>query len=181
MASYEASQAALQLEIAKQYPDVNLGSGYEYDLGENKWSLSLGVDLPIFNHNEGPIAEAAAARATAGAQVLAVQAHIIAQIDAATAARDAAAGLLDDLIREDAELQKHLDQVGAQMNAGAGDQLDLLMAQIDLGANQLARIDAQAQAAAASGQLEDALQVPLANLPAVQNDPRPPSSSSTKP
>jgi outer membrane protein TolC len=110
-----------------------------------------------------------------------VQAHIIAQIDAATAARDAAAGLLDDLIREDAELQKHLDQVGAQMNAGAGDQLDLLMAQIDLGANQLARIDAQAQAAAASGQLEDALQVPLANLPAVQNDPRPPSSSSTKP
>ncbi len=181
VASYEASQAALQLEIAKQYPDVNLGSGYEYDLGENKWSLSLGVDLPVFNHNEGPIAEAAAARATAAAQVLAVQSHIIAQIDAASAAATAATGLLEDLGNVDVELHKHLDQVGAQMSAGAGDQLDLLTAQIDLGASQLARIDAQAQAAAASGQLEDALQIPLANFPAVQNDPRPPILTPTKP
>ena len=181
VANYEASQSALQLEIAKQYPDVHLGSGYQYDLGENKWSLSIGVDLPIFNQNQGPIAEAAAARQTAAAQVLAVQAHIIAQIDSAAAANAAAAGLLDDLSKESAELHKHLDQLDSQISAGAGDPIDKLLAQVDLSASNLAMIDAQAQAAAASGQLEDALQVPFANLPALQSDPRAPTSTPTQP
>jgi outer membrane protein TolC len=181
MANYEASQSALQLEIAKQYPDIHLGSGYQYDLGENKWSLSFGVDLPIFNQNQGPIAEAAAARQTAAAQIIAVQAHVIAQIDAAAAANAAAAGLMEDLGRQNAEMQKRLEQVNSQISAGAGDPLDQLTAQIDLSAGNLALMDAQAQAAAASGQLEDALQVPLANLPAVQNDPRAPTAKSASP
>jgi outer membrane protein TolC len=181
VANYEASQSALQLEIAKQYPDIHLGSGYQYDLGEDKWSLSIGVDLPIFNHNEGPIAEASAARETAAAQVLAAQARVIAQIDSAAAANDAAAGLVGDLGRVNTELQKHLDQVNSQIDAGAGDSLDQLTAQIDLGASNLALIDAQAQAATATGQLEDALQVPLANLPAVQNAPRSATSITQQP
>ncbi len=173
LASYQASQAALQLEIAKQYPDLHIGSGYLYDLGENKWNLSLGIDLPIFNHNEGPIAEAEAARQQAAAQLLATQARIIAQIDSAAAANAAAVGLLQDLPRLAAELQQHLARVSAQIEAGAGDQLDYQTAQVDLDASQLALLDAQTQAAVAAGQLEDALQVPFANLPAVQNSPRP--------
>lgn len=172
LASYEASQAALQLEIAKQYPDLHIGSGYLYDLGENKWNLSLGIELPIFNHNQGPIAEAEAARKEAAAQVLATQARIIAQIDSAAAAHAAALGALQDLPKVTAELQQHLDRVHAQISAGAGDQLDYQTALLDLGASQLALLDAQTQAAAAAGQLEDALQVPFANLPAVQTDPQ---------
>jgi len=176
LATYQASQAALQLEIAKQYPDVHLGSGYLYDLGENKWDLSLGVELPIFNHNEGPVAEAAAARQEAGAQLLATQARIIAQIDAAAAASAAATGAVDDLQKANAELQQHLDRVRAQTEAGAADQLDNQTALLDLDASQLALLDAQTQAASAAGQLEDALQVPFANLTAVQNDPHSPAT-----
>jgi outer membrane protein TolC len=176
LATYQASQAALQLEIAKQYPDLHIGSGYLYDLGENKWNLSLGIELPIFNHNQGPIAEAEAARQEAAAQVLATQARIIAQIDSAAAANDAALGLVQDFPKVTAELQQHLDRVQAQVSAGAGDQLDYQTALLDLGASQLALLDAQAQAAVASGQLEDALQVPFANLPAVQNDPHTPAT-----
>src|SRR5205807_5738299 len=33
LADYAASQSALQLEIAKQYPDVHLSPGYEFDQG----------------------------------------------------------------------------------------------------------------------------------------------------
>ena len=45
LADYAASQSALQLEIAKQYPDIRLGPGYEYDQGLHKWGLAVGTDV----------------------------------------------------------------------------------------------------------------------------------------
>jgi broad specificity phosphatase PhoE len=30
-------------EIAKQYPDIHLGPGYQYDQGVNKWTLGFSV------------------------------------------------------------------------------------------------------------------------------------------
>ncbi len=63
LAEYAASQSALQLEIAKQYPDVHLQPGYQFDQGDSKWSLGLTVELPVLNQNQGPIAEAKARRA----------------------------------------------------------------------------------------------------------------------
>src|SRR5262249_22495912 len=62
LAEYAGSQSALQLEIAKQYPDVHLQPGYEFDQGDSKWSLGLTVELPVLNQNQGPIAEAKARR-----------------------------------------------------------------------------------------------------------------------
>jgi len=73
LAEYAASQSALQLEIARQYPDVHLGTGYQWDQEENKWSLGLTVELPLLNRNEGPIAEAKAARLQAAARLEALQ------------------------------------------------------------------------------------------------------------
>jgi len=175
LASYQASQSALQLEIAKQYPDLHVGSGYLYDLGENKWNLSLGIDIPLFNHNQGPIAEAQAARELAAAQFIAVQAHVITQIDSANAVAQAAAGQLEDLRKVDTELHKHLDSMHAQTDAGAADRLDYQTALLDASASELALLDAQSQLASAIGQLEDALQVPFANLPALENDPHAPT------
>src|SRR5262249_40677983 len=35
LAEYAASQSALQLEVAKQYPDVHLQPGYEFDQGDS--------------------------------------------------------------------------------------------------------------------------------------------------
>ncbi|MCL5279148.1 MAG: TolC family protein [Planctomycetes bacterium] len=90
LADYAASQSALQLEIARQYPDIRLGPGYEYDQGLHKWGLAVGTDfLPVFNRNQGPIAEAQAKRAEAAARFLALQAQGISEIDRALAARAA--------------------------------------------------------------------------------------------
>src|SRR5262249_30723508 len=47
LADYAAAQATLQLEIAKQYPDVHFSPGYQFDQGDNKWSLGITFDLPI--------------------------------------------------------------------------------------------------------------------------------------
>ena len=66
LAEYAASQSALQLEIANQYPDVHLGPGYGWNTGnagDNEWTLGVTLDLPVLNHNQGPVAEAKAKRA----------------------------------------------------------------------------------------------------------------------
>jgi len=83
LATYQATQHALQLEIAKQYPDVHLSPGYTYDQGENKWELGLSLSLPIFNQNQGAIANAKAQRDEQAARFIALQASISAEIDSA--------------------------------------------------------------------------------------------------
>lgn len=88
LAQYAASQAALQLEIANQYPDIHLGPGYAYNagsVGDNQWQLGLSLTLPVLNHNQGPVAEARANRAAAAAHFLKVQAGAVADIDGALA------------------------------------------------------------------------------------------------
>src|SRR5581483_684486 len=52
LADYAASEAALQTEIAKQYPDVHFNPGYQYDQGNNKWSIGITFELPILNQNQ---------------------------------------------------------------------------------------------------------------------------------
>ncbi|MGH7939476.1 MAG: TolC family protein, partial [Limisphaerales bacterium] len=59
LADYAASQSALQLEIANQYPDLSLGPGYGWNTGsagDNEWDLGVTLTLPILNQNQGPIA-----------------------------------------------------------------------------------------------------------------------------
>ncbi len=164
LATYQASQATLQLEIAKQWPDVHVGSGYLYDLGENKWDLTIGVELPVINMNEGPIAEATASRRAAAAQLIALQARVIGEIDTAAAAAAAANATVASLRQVSGELQQHLDRMRAQLDAGEADQLDYQTSVLDLNTGAVALIEAQARAATATGQLEDAFQVPFADL-----------------
>ena len=62
------------LELARQYPDLHVGTGYTFDQGQNKWALGLSIDLPLLDQNQGPIAEAEAARDEAAARFVAIQA-----------------------------------------------------------------------------------------------------------
>lgn len=166
LAAYEASQAALQLEIARQYPDLHLGPGYQMDQNSQKWTLLFPLALPVFSRNRGPIAEAEARRTEAAAQVDAVQARALGAIDLATAAyREtlakvrAADGLIADLTRTTAVARR-------QLAAGAISRLDLGILELELATRELARLDAAVQAQQALGAVEDALQMP-ATLPSI--------------
>ena len=56
LADYAASQSALQLEIANQYPDVHLGPGYAWNSGnaaDNEWSLGSDRDLAAVEPQSG--------------------------------------------------------------------------------------------------------------------------------
>ena len=168
LAEYAASESALRTEIARQYPDLHLNPGYQFDQGEHKWSVGLSADLPVLNQNQGPIAEATARRDEAAARFLALQAKVIGEIDRALAARLAS---LDQVTRQRGLTQLAREQssaVDAMFKAGAADKLELSNSQLEVSVNDLAFLDAEIKAHQAIAQLEDAVQHPLEAWPALE-------------
>jgi cobalt-zinc-cadmium efflux system outer membrane protein len=179
LAAYAATQDALQLEIAKQYPDIHLGPAYQYDQGDNKWTLGIGLTLPIFNKNRGPIAEAEARRAEAAATFDALQARVLSEIDQALAGYRGALKQESDAEELLANLRKEETTGQAMLDLGEISRSDLVALRLQLSASSLARLQAVAGARQALGVLEDALQSPLpASSDAWQNAPR---AASTRP
>jgi len=166
LAEYAASESALQLEIAKQYPDLRLEPGYQYDQGDNKWSLGIIVDLPILNQNQGPIAEAEAKRRESAARFNALQAKVLAEIDRATEAVQVAEKnslALRSLVDEQT---KRVNGVAAQVRVGAVEQIELLNAQFESLTAEQAQLDGRLKLQQAVGALEDAVRRPF-ELPPV--------------
>jgi outer membrane protein TolC len=168
LAEYAAAEAVLQTEIAKQYPDVHINPGYEYDQGDNKWSLGITVELPILNQNQGPIAEARARREQAAARFNALQAKVLAEIERAVEVfhiSEKNADTLESLA--DAQV-KQRDSVQAQFNAGAVDRLEWLIAQNEYAGAQLVLLDGKLKLEQAVADLEDAVQRPFESWPALE-------------
>jgi len=161
LAEYAASQSALQLEIAKQYPDIHLGPGYQFNNGDHQFTLALTAELPILNQNQGPIAEAEARRSESAARFKELQAKVITEIDRAMAAYRVTQENLSALESLASAQKKQNEAVAAQVQAGAADQLALLNSQIELGASELTQLDGQVKAEQAFGALEDAMQRPM--------------------
>jgi len=162
LAEYEASQAALQLEVARQYPNLSLGLGYSFDQGQNKYSVTPGgLTLPLFNHNEGPIAEAEAHRKEAAVHVEALQDQAINETDSALQRYHAA---LKSLSLADALMARQAAAFQSAQRSyalGASDRLAFSQAHHTINADTLAHLDAVTQVQQAIGQLENAMQRPL--------------------
>jgi outer membrane protein TolC len=161
LAQYAAAEADLQLEIAKQYPDINLGPGYTYEERSSFFTVGLSSSIPIFNRNQGPIAEADARRKETSAAFVLVQAQVISKSERAFALYAAA-------LRELAEAQAmyrlqetQLQTVQQNIRAGADTRLSLDGVQIQLSVLARARLDAVGRAQRSLGDLEDAVQRPL--------------------
>lgn len=161
LAEYAAAETALRLEIAKQYPDVHLGTGYQFDQGENKWALGLTAEIPVLNRNQGPIAEAKAKRTEAAARVLALQARIIGDVDRALAVWQGAQTRLEAMKEVRTAQETRVKSLKAQFDAGAVESLDVLAAETELAADELFHWEARVKALRAFGELEDAIQFPL--------------------
>lgn len=160
LAHYAAAESALALEVAKQYPDIQLGPGYSWDQGDNKWSLGISFALPLFQRNQGPIAEASARRGEAAARFTALQARAIAEFETALAAYRAALAKLDtaETLREAQRLQYRTLRGMVRGEAG---RFALINAELQSLAGERARLEAQIAAEQALGALEDAIEQPL--------------------
>ena len=164
LADYAAAEDDLQLEVAKQYPDLHLGPGYAWNsgnAGDNQWSLGLTLDLPILDQNQGPIAEAEARRKLAAAKFVELQSQVIGEIDRAVSAWHVAKEQLETRNKSLAAEEQQQKSAQAQLEAGATDHLDLLNAQLEFDSASLDQLENETQLQEAVGQLEDALQSPL--------------------
>ena len=165
LADYEASQAALQIEIARQYPDLAIGPGYSWDAGALKWSLGLALSLPVFDRNQGPIAEAKARREEAAAAFRGVQEQAMAEIADSQAAYGQARRQLDLAARIAADQGARLHAATAAFEAGAIDRPALLAARLEASAADAALTESTLDAHRAAGRVEDALRRPLPSAP----------------
>jgi cobalt-zinc-cadmium efflux system outer membrane protein len=158
---YAAVDEALKLEIAKQYPDINIAGGYSWEGGENIFELGPSAMLPVFNQNQGPIAEAEARRREVAAQFLAMQAGIIEQSQTTLARYRGALDALDAAASA-AELQaKRLVHARQAVAVGESDTVVLAQTQLqDLSAQQ-GLLVSLTNAQTALGALEDSIQRPL--------------------
>ena len=160
LAQYAAAEAGLQLEIAKQYPDINIGPGYTYEETHSFFTVGASSTIPLFNRNQGPIAEAEARRKEAAAAFLERQAQVIARSERALAVYTAA---LKELSEAESlrKLQENQMQITRQaIRSGTDIRLNLDSVEIQSWLLARARLDALARAQRALGDLEDAVQTP---------------------
>ncbi len=162
LAAYAASQAVLQGEIARQYPNLTLGPGYQLDQGKEKWSVGIGVTLPVFNRNEGPIAAAEASRAAAAANFLAVQNRVLAEVDRAVADYASVQADLEMVRGLRTTLERQTRLMRSRHEAGEISRLELVRAEMELVDQSRTELAARRRAAHALGAFEDAVQRPLA-------------------
>jgi len=125
------------------------------------------VELPVFNQNQGPIAESRARRELAAAKFLQLQAQVIAQVERAVAGWQSAQEQAQTTAELFAAAERQEKSIAAQVQAGAATRMDSASAEIDLNSVRIAQLDTEAQAQAALGALEDALQSPADSIAAV--------------
>lgn len=161
LARYDAAEAKLRLEIARQYPDIVLSPGYSFDQGDRIWSLGLSTLLSLLNKNEGLIAEARALREVEAAQFEALQAKVISDLEQAVAAYTAALDQMQSTKQLEISQQDRFKQAQQQFDAGYIDRLELTTAKLEnmVARQNLLRIEYKTQRA--SLVLEDAMQRPL--------------------
>ncbi len=158
---YTEAEKKLERAIARQYPQFELKPGYYWDHGIAKWPFEVDFALPMFNRNEGEIAEAKAAREVAGQKLVALQAQIYGEVEAALRGDRVAAQSLDAARRRLESLRPQLAHADAALKAGAGDSIERTNAEVLVLRAELETLQAATQRQAARNALEDALHAPL--------------------
>jgi outer membrane protein TolC len=161
IADYDARELELKQQVSAQYLQTSLGPGYTYDHGIRKATFNASIALPIFNRNDGPIAEAVAAREVAGKHALAVQAQILNEIDGAAQSYRSSLESLGRTRAQRVAGESLAEAARRAFEADSSDRPTLLAAEVALNAERLAELDSLDRAQQALGQLEDALRTPL--------------------
>jgi outer membrane protein TolC len=162
---FEAADAAVKLEVARQYPTIALRPGYLWDQGDNVWSLALDLVLPAHLVHRAGIRATEERREAAARQALAAQQTIMSEADtrlvtyqasrAAVLAAEAAAGIQ----------AARVEQIERQFDTGQVDRLERTLGGLETILAQR-RVDAaRLEAQRALGLLEDAMQIPVVGGP----------------
>jgi len=159
---YAAADARLHLEIARQYPDIQLNPGYDFDEGIHKFTFGPSFPVPVWNRNQGPIAEAEARRSEAKARFIALQQKAISEMEESLAQYRSAFLEFQEADGRWSAIQKDRERSMVRaVQLGQDDRLALDAVRLQSVEAQQARLQALAKTRAAWSGLEDAVQAPL--------------------
>ena len=160
---YAVAEAKLKLEIAKQYPDLTLSPGYTYEFGNKIWSLGLSSLMTILTKNKLAIAEATQLREVEAAQFESLQANVISEVNVANAKLAQARQLLENqriLLQQQQASTQRMDR---RLRSGEIDRLEMTYAKLEEVTTEKYSTLANFQLASSINDLENVLQVPLAD------------------
>lgn len=163
LARYDAAEAKLRLEIARQYPDITLSPGYSYDQGDKIWSLGIGALLSMIHKNKSNIAEADAQRDLEAAKFRALQVEVIGELEGRKAAYIQSLDSLSDAkLLLEAQLER-TSLMKKQFDQGIADRLELTTTKLENILAQQTVILSEIRVQRAAHALEEAMQYPLEN------------------
>lgn len=165
LARYAAAEAALRVEIERQYPTVTLSPGWAFDQGDLVWSLASDLLAPLFDRNQGPIAEAEARRALVATRFTALQTRVLSELSRAVANHRAQASAWRTAEEVRVGAADRFAQVSRQVAHGESGRLALVEARLSLLAAELAVLERRLGLLRAWGAVEDAVQRPLDGIP----------------
>jgi len=150
-AGHATAEAALRLEISKQYPGIRFGPEFEDDRGEPTIGIGIGITLPIFDRNRGGIAAAEEARSRAreaySAKLLrAAHAEARARVELESAERRLQIHR-EGVLRSAGDASRALE---ARLRAGRADVVEVLAAQRSIAQARMRELELEEQIAAAS-------------------------------
>jgi outer membrane protein TolC len=162
LVEYAAADAALKLEVARQYPDLQLGPAFGFEEGFARYTFGAASALPVFNRNKGPIYAAEAQRRQVEARFRLLQSQAIGDMAGVLALYESA---LKDWRQESERLtalEREREQAARRaLEVGQGDRLSLRLAQLETNTASQAQLDALFRVQTALGALENSVQQPL--------------------
>jgi outer membrane protein TolC len=162
LVEYAAADAALRLEIARQYPDIQLGPTFGFEEGFARYTFSAVSALPVFNRNQGPIYTANAQHQQVEARLRALQSQAIGEMARALALYESALKELRQESERVATIQREREQAARRaLEVGQGDRLSLTLARLETNTASQAQLDALVRVQTALGALENSVQQPL--------------------
>ncbi len=161
LAEVVIADADLRQDIAKQYPNLSLGPGYEWDQEENKFGVAASVELPVFHHHQAQVDEARSRRDEAAARFLATQAEAIGRIEAARLSFTSALSELDRSLVLTTARRAAQASIERGVDAGELDRLESTRARLAVFEAERLELLATRRTQDALGALEDAIQRPL--------------------
>lgn len=163
LVEYAAAEAALKLEIARQYPDIQLTPTYGFEEGFARYVFSSAVSaLPVFNRYKGPIYSAEARRRQVEARFRALQAQAIGEMGRALSLYRSALQAWQTQSDQLAKIEREREDAARRaLQAGQGDRLSFVLAEIETNTVALSQLNALVQVQTSLGLLEDSVQHPL--------------------
>jgi outer membrane protein TolC len=156
LAGYALAEADVRLQVARQYPDLDIGPGFIWDQGVHRWTVALALPALLAIRSHAPIAAAEAARAVAGVGVAETQDSILGGL---AFAREACRGTRLERVAADSQMaaaQRAQSRADAAYARGESTRLETALAQLAVVRARRARREAMRSMVLAGMALEQA-------------------------